>query len=104
MVVNAGATVTVTVEDENMNPYSPDLQSLNPSTAFLWTNGGMTFNWTNGGSAFNWTTRGKQYEFVQCDIPITVRKLAIDWTVTSSQAVIGAFAVESQELPADWGP
>jgi hypothetical protein len=103
IVVTGAATASLTARNEDLVAYTPDLQSVNPSTTFNWTNNGMAFNWTNGGNTFNWTTSGTQYELMEFNLPITVKKLGLDFTLTGAGAAVLAFAVEYEELPADWG-
>lgn len=103
LVVTGAATVSLVALDEDLNQFTPPLQSTNPSTVFTWTNNSATFLWTNSGSPFNWTTRGTQYALMDFELPVTVRKLGLNTTVTASGATLLSSAVEFEELPADWG-
>ena len=104
-IVTSSTTVALNARDENLNTYSPDLQSANPQFIFVWNNGSsINFTWTNGASGtFTWNSRGTQYQLLEFDLPIAVRKLGLDVTFSGSGGVIGAFGIEFQELPADWG-
>jgi hypothetical protein len=101
-VVTSTSTISLTAQDENLNSYGPDLQSLSPSIQFIWSNNNQTFKWDNAGT-FRWTTTGIQYQLMEYDLPITVRRLGLITTMVGIGGVIGAHAVEYTELPADWG-
>ena len=103
VVVSQASIVSVTALDENLNSYTPPLQSQNPTTAFRWTNNGMPFNWTNSSAPFNWTTRGTQYELMEFQLGMTCRKIGLNFSIQSAGASVHAFGVEFEELPADWG-
>jgi hypothetical protein len=102
LIASFSSTVALTAVDESLNTYTPDLQSTNPTLAFIWYNPTATFAWSNAGP-FTWSTLGPQYKLMEFDLPITVKRLGLNLTLTGSAAAIGAFAVEYTELPADWG-
>jgi hypothetical protein len=101
--VTGAAAMTVIVKDQDKNQYTPLLSSVNPSTAFIWTNNNLVFNWTNAGFPFNWTTNQTQYSLMDYDVPITVNKLSMETTLVGIGATILSSEVEYYELPADWG-
>ena len=103
LVVASAATISLTALDENLNAQTPLLQSVNPSTAFNWTNNYVPFNWTNAGNPFNWTVKMTQYWLMDFDLEMTVKKIGVNVSVTSAGATVLAQGLEFEELPADWG-
>jgi hypothetical protein len=103
VVVTGGTSMSVSVQDQDLNTYTPVMQSVNPSTTFTWTNNGQAFNWTNNLFPFNWTTNQTQYTLMDYEVPITCVKMGMNTSITATGAAILSSAIEYQELLADWG-